>query len=226
MAVNQKPNYQQYKRYYQTIEPLISKPKNRAYTTTIFSFLAISLFGWYGIRPTLQTILFLRREIADNTVVSKLMEEKITNLIEAQANYQAVEAQLPFIDQAVPESPDAVSLVFQLRNLATQSEVTVGSISIPAIPLLGQDATPSAGKASANQSKDKEVPVVVSITGQYENLRAFLDGVLNMRRITSVSSVVITSVKADDVPTEEETVEADALRMVIKLQAFYAPDAR
>ncbi len=219
MAVNQKPNYQQYKRYYQTIEPLISKPKNRAYTTTIFSFLAISLFGWYGIRPTLQTILFLRREIADNTVVNKIMEEKITNLIEAQANYQAIEDQLPLIDQAVPETPDALTLVFQLKNLAEQTQVTVSSISIPSIPLLGQEATPSSQKTQ-NQPKEKIVPMVVSVNGPYSNIKAFLEGVINMRRIVTVNSSIISSLKDEEV--SDDPLAPKSLRLVIRLQGYYS----
>lgn len=219
MAVNQKPNYQQYKRYYQTIEPLISKPKNRAYTTTIFSFLAISLFGWYGIRPTLQTILFLRREIADNTVVNKIMEEKITNLIEAQANYQAIENQLPLIDQAVPETPDALTLVFQLKNLAAQTQVDVNSISIPSIPLLGQDATPS-GQKTQNQPKEKIVPMVVSVNGPYANIKAYLEGVINMRRIATVNSAIISA--PDEEEISDDPLAPRPLRLVIRLQAYYS----
>ena len=72
-----KKEYDRYKRYYLSMEPVLTKPVNQAYTAIIFSFLAVSLFGWYAIRPTVQTIVTLKREIADKTVLNKQMEDKI-----------------------------------------------------------------------------------------------------------------------------------------------------
>src|SRR3989338_2007521 len=118
MPFNYKTEIHRYKRYYQSIEQVANKPQARAYTTAIFSFLAVSLFGWYAIRPTLQTILYLRREIIDKTDISKKMEEKISNLIGAQATYQSVENQLPLLHAALPTNPQAVSLVQQIKKLA------------------------------------------------------------------------------------------------------------
>src|SRR5437762_11759734 len=102
MAFNYKTEYEKYRRYYQSLTPNLDKPENRAYTAIIFSFLVVSLFGWYAIRPTMQTIFTLKREIADNTEINIQMENKISALIEAQAGYQEVEPKIPIVNQALP----------------------------------------------------------------------------------------------------------------------------
>src|SRR3972149_7715954 len=120
MPFNYRTELHRYRRYYQSIENITKRPNTHFYTTTIFSFLAVSLFGWYAIRPTIQTILFLQREIRDKTELNKKMEDKIAALIEAQAYYQEVEPLLPVLDESLPSQPDAIPLIMQLRNLASQ----------------------------------------------------------------------------------------------------------
>jgi len=88
----------------------MKKPKMRASTTAVFSFLAISLFTWYAIRPTAQTIIFLRREISDKTALNEQMENKITALIESQDTYEKIKERLPIVQQALPPNPDGVIL--------------------------------------------------------------------------------------------------------------------
>ena len=88
MPFNYKTEIQRYRKYYHSLEPVLAKPRSKAYTTIVFSFLAVSLFGWYAIMPTIQTILFLQREIKDKTQLSTQMEDKIAALIEAQSYYQ------------------------------------------------------------------------------------------------------------------------------------------
>ena len=119
MALNYKNELQKYHKYYKALEPKLNKPTSKAYTTIVFSFLVVSLFGWYAIRPTIQTIIYLQREIRDKTELSKKMEDKISALIEAQAYYQEIEPLLPVIDQALPSKPDAIPVLIQLRNLAS-----------------------------------------------------------------------------------------------------------
>lgn len=214
MAFNYKTEYERYRRYYQAIEPIITKPKTYAYTTAVFSFLAISLFGWYAIRPTLQTILFLRREIADNILVNKQMEDKIISLIEAQAAYQEVESQLPSVAQALPSDPDVIPLVVQLRNLARNTESSLSAIQVPTVPLLGQDASISATKSLSGNLID--IPIVVSTNGSYTAIRSFLNGLLEMRRIVTVETLSLAPV-LDETGVDNKPM----LKLVLKLKTYY-----
>ncbi len=190
----------------------MKKPKMRASTTAVFSFLAISLFAWYAIRPTAQTIIFLRREIADKTVLNEQMENKITALIEAQATYETIKDRLSVIEQALPNNPDGVILARQLRNLAVVSGASISAIQIPSLPILGQEATP--GAKLAQQKPMDQFPVSLVISGSYVSLKQFMDGLLTLRRITGIDAITIK-------PALRQGLAGDALQLTIRLQSYY-----
>lgn len=232
MPFNYKQELGRYKRYYQNIGTAVRQPKTNAYTAAIFSFLAISLFGWYAIRPTLSTIFLLRREIADNALVSQQMEEKITKLIEAQAVYHNVKNKLPILEQALPEDPEAAPVVKQLRNLAIASQASISGIIVSTVPLVGSDTVaaesakdqtpPQSKKSTKNPAmlgrKIASIPITVVLTGTYESLQTFLTGISEMRRIMTTETLSIIPEK--EVETQSQP-SGTILRLVLKLNAYY-----
>lgn len=204
---------EQFHRYYQKLQPILKKPKMRASTTAVFSFLAISLFAWYAIRPTAQTIIHLQREIADKTTLNERMENKITALIEAQATYEEIQNRLPVIRQALPGNPDAIILARQLRNLADLSGASISAIQIPSLPILGNEATPGAKLAPPKPLE--EFPVSVVLTGPYASLKAFMDGLLTMRRIASIDNISFRMGLA-------KLILVDELQLSIRLTSYYS----
>lgn len=215
MPYNYKTELERYRRYYQSLEPFLAKPKSQHYTAVVFSFLAVSLFGWYAIRPTIQTILTLKREIQDKTDISQKMEEKISNLIEAQAAYSQVEWSLPVINEALPDSPDAVALVIQLRNLAGSTGVTVTAVQLPAVPLLGAQTPSSAGK---NQPFD----LSITVSGNYMGIKEFLSGLAQMRRVVIVNSMIITPEKSRDSNASDSATPVNPqIQLTLRLTSYY-----
>lgn len=230
MAFNYKNEIQRYHKYYKALEPKLEKPRNKAYTSIVFSFLVISLFGLYAIRPTIQTILSLKREIKDKTELSKQMEEKIAALIEAQAYYQEVEPLLPAVDQALPSIPDAVPLLIQLRNLASMSATTITTIQVPSVPLMSQEILPG-NKGLANPStpttagtgKQQTFDISLSVKGPYSNIRAFIEGITFMRRIATIESISIIPGQIDSNASASASAKSNSklLQLALKLKAYY-----
>lgn len=198
-------------RYYQSLTEFVKQPKTTIYTGAIFSFLAVSLFGWYAIRPTLQTILFLRREIADNKIVSIQMEEKISKLIEAHALYQTIKPRLALLAQALPEDPSAIAVVTQLKNLATVSGATISAITVSAVPLTNN-------VAKTGKKKMADTPIQMVVGGTYPTIKSILTGIINLRRALTIETFTITPEKTN---TTEGPVPDVKLRMVLKVQAHY-----
>lgn len=216
MPINYKSQAAQYRKYYEAVAGITNKPKNRAYTTAVFSFLAVSLFGWYAIRPTLQTILFLRREITDKTEINKKMEEKISNLIQAQATYQTIQDNITLLDEALPQNPEAISLVEQMKNLAENTGAVITSLQVAAVPVLVEEApqqtnpTPAAPTTKSITSfKTKTFAFSIILVGDYPALKMYLDGIMSMRRVVSIDSL-------NFLPTEDQS-----LRLVLKLHSYY-----
>ncbi len=228
MPVNYKSEMERYRRYYKNLGPMLEKPQGRAYTTIIFSFLAVSLFGWYAIRPTIQTILFLRREIQDKTELNKQMETKISALIEAQAAYQEVESLLPAVYESLPETPQPVELAMELRNLASISGVILASMQLPTVPLLGQEATPGAATAVSKtdparpSGKQGEISVGLSLVGPYAAIRSFIDSLMAMRRIVWIDAVsIIPSAGESQTASPSASRQEPMLQLVLKVKGYY-----
>lgn len=232
MAFNYKTDADRYKKYYQSLEPLLLSPKKRQFTTVIFSFLAISLFGWYAIRPTIQTILYLKRELKDKTKVNQQMEEKISALIEAQASYQNIETDLPLLTQALPNNPNIILLVSALRTLANESEASLSGIQAADIPILAGETPVSTQSAAATENPDQpvkpavpsgknktvEIPVSVTLSGPYFSITSFLDGLVNLRRIVSIESIGFSSGTQDKT---QSLAGSKSMQINLKLKTFY-----
>lgn len=222
MPYNYKTELQKYRKYYQSLEPVFTRPSNRAYTTVIFSFLAVSLFGWYAIRPTIQTILYLRREIADKTELNKEMEDKISALIDAQAFYQEIEPLVPLVDQALPPEPEAVPLVIQLQNLASASGVAISGLQLPTVPLVIQNIGANGKPITTKQTLEPVVVFTLILHGTYDALHAFLAGIETMRRIVTIDGITITRTQPTGLSSQSATLAGDnILQLALQLRTFY-----
>lgn len=219
-AFNYKQEYERYKKYYLSLEPLFNKPANRAYTAVIFSFLAVSLFGWYAIRPTMQTIFMLKREISDKTEVDKEMEDKISALIEAQAAFENIQQSIPFLSQALPMYSDPIGALAQLRGVAADSGLQIVGVSIPPVPL--QNPTPKINAPSV--SKVASVPFLLSVRGPYPNVKQFLINIGNLRRITQITDMTFTRndlLSQTASPSGQQQVTGTLVQVDLKLNVFY-----
>jgi Tfp pilus assembly protein PilO len=203
-----------FKRFYQQLTPTLKKPKTQASTAAVFSFLAISLFALYAIRPTAQTIIYLRKEIEDKTVVNKQMEDKITALIEAQNTYESIQDKLSLISDALPQNPDAVLLARQLHRIATYSQASISAIQVPSLPLISQEASAGA-KLAPTKSGVGEFPITVVIAGDYANLKSFLNGILSLRRIASIDTI---SIKQEGT----KVLGVSTLQLSIRVRGYYS----
>jgi len=212
-----------FRKYYRPIEPILQKPKNRVYTATVLSFLTVSLFIWYAIRPTIQTILSLRREIRDSTAVNEQMEEKIGSLVEAQSTYQEIVPRLGLLREGVPETPDMVELMVQLRNLANTVDATVSGANFSSIPLTVEKQRPANPGSTTPQAKDQlsntTTFLTLTIQGTFDQVREFIDGVYSLRRIVTIIDL---SLIPQGIDASGKT--GGSLTMTLKLNTYSASE--
>jgi Tfp pilus assembly protein PilO len=207
--------FEQFKRYYRSLEPELEKPKNKIYTSVIFSFLAISLFSWFAIKPTIQTIIYLQREISDKTVLDKKMEQKIANLIETQTNYENVKNQLSLIEDAIPLNPDSLDAVIQLKNLINTTEATISSLQVAQVPLFSESNSVN----PKNSTPQNEFAINAMVSGKYADIEQYLNGLVGMRRIFSIDTLTLSP----DTENTKNTSSASAkmLHLIIQLKSYY-----
>lgn len=204
---------QEYRKYYRSLEPILAKPKTKRYSTVIFFLLTIALFGWYAIRPTIQTILYLQREIVDKKTVNIKMDDKINALIESQALLENIQPQLNVIANTVPANPQAVDIARQLNNLSKTSQASLSAIQISSVPIL---LTASGSALSSPVVKHIAFPVTVLIDGSYPVLASFMSGILAMQRIVTIDTISFTPSKSGLPQSLVNTI-----RLQLKLTAYY-----
>jgi len=199
-----------FRRYYTDMVPAMKKPKFRATTSVVFSFLAISLFLWYAVRPTAATIIHLQREIEDKQALNQRMESKITSLIEAQSSYESIQDALPVLDQALPSKPDAVILARQISTIVNMSQASVSAIQIPEVPITIDHSTP--GASLTNTKPLQEYSFGVVLTGSYSAIKSFFEYLLQLRRITNINNISI----------KQHGISGEVLQLSLQLTTFYS----
>ncbi len=219
--MEQKPNIpfsNQYKKYSKSITPFITSQKTKNYSTVIFFFLVLSVFGWYAIRPTIQTILYLRREIRDKTDVDKKMDQKIYALIEANAAYENNESLFPLLTEALPPSPEALDLVTQINSVARSNNLLLSSLQMTNLPL----ATPSATTNPKTKSTQPYIgfPITFTIEGKYPSVVAFLRQLVDMRRVATIQTMNFVPVKVSGVQATNSAV-LGSITVTINLLSYY-----
>lgn len=204
---------QEYRKYYRSLEPILGKPKTKKYSTVIFFLLTIALFGWYAIRPTIKTILYLQREIVDKKTVNTQMDDKINALIEAQAILENIQPQAAVIASTIPKNPQAVDIARQLKNLAQTTQASLSAIQIASVPIL-VDAPNSA--LPSYVVKHTAIPITISIDGPYTVLASFMNGLLAMQRIVTIDSISFSPNKGGFTQSQ-----VNEIQLQLKLTAYY-----
>lgn len=193
-------NYKTYSRYYKSLGPLLKKPRVRAYTMFILSFLTMSFFGIFAIKPTLQTITQLRREITDSQLVNDALEQKIITQSQLKEEFKKIEKDLPLISKALPSEPSFSFFLQDLEDLAQETETTVSGVKINSVDLTKKETKSSISVSSS-----------FALSGDYSACKNFLERLLNNSRLYTVDRFEIRSN-----PTGIKTIKLD-----LGIDAYY-----
>jgi Tfp pilus assembly protein PilO len=91
-------------------------------------------------------------------------------------------AELAVLDQAVPKNADLVDVLTQIHNLASSSGVQVLSLN-PTKPVSSTNST------TAQSGQLQNVPLTMSGSGSYQQVRTFLTALAQMPRTVVVNTI-------------------------------------
>jgi len=173
----------------------------------VLSLFTVSFFGMLAVRPTLETITTLQKQIEDRTLVNQKLEQKINALITAQAEYQKIASDIPAIYNMLPQQPNVTSLIIKLEEVAiTQnvsltnldfSPVTVfGTSDVAQVPVASTAAEPAKDILAAESTIVLPLSFSVTFTGGYQELVNVITQLTRMNRIVTIESADIQSADA------------------------------
>lgn len=148
----------------------------------IFSILAVVFFAIFAVKPTLQTMSELIKEIEDKRALDEQLEQKIASLNTAQAQYQQFSSQLYLLDEAIPKTANLVEGLKIVEKIASANDLVIQGISISAVP-------DELIKAVEGNSKRELLTFNVDLTGDYLKIRQFVEDLMDSRRMMLVDQV-------------------------------------
>ncbi len=171
-----------YTKYYKSISPYLKSQKHHDYAMIIFSLFATIFFALFAISPTLSTIAKLKRDVQDSKIVDQKLTQKINNLSALSNAYQQIQPDIPYVLNAVPNTPEAPTFLAQIQAVANASNVTVSGLNISPVSLSSDTATQSSTITFQFSSK-----------GKYSDVSKFLKSFTNFQRVVSINSISINS---------------------------------
>jgi Tfp pilus assembly protein PilO len=211
-----------YRRYYTFLGPLIGKPKAKAYTYLGISCLTVAFFIFFAIRPTINTIIGLQKQIKDNKEVESKLQEKISALSQLQAEYEIIQADLPILDTALPVKPNIDELIKTVEKLAFENQASLSAMQVGEAILsennveASQSTQPEPQKA---KSKTVSMPIskpaipinlVFTTESNYGNITKIVAGINRLPRLYAIQNITMMK-------------NLDKVLASIKVYAYYLP---
>ncbi len=127
----------------------------------------------------------LRRDLAD----IQLSSERIDQLKLLTNNYNSLLPELPLIDKALPKAKKQSEIVLQIKQVASESGMSVPSFSFPV-----SEKPPTATSQTTPSGPVLALPIDLQLTGTYSQMRSFLEKLENLDRYNNITSLVISKV--------------------------------
>lgn len=192
-----------YSRYFTYIKPISKMPIIRNYGAMIFTLLTISVLTFFAIRPTVQTILVLQKQLEDEEQILQKVNEKAKNLSLGQQNYDALDDNIKEkIMTAIPDSLSLKSAVSSLEQTARQYEASISALQIQPLTV--------AAKIPNQIGQLSEISFIFNVEGAYPNLMSLLEDLRKSDRLISIDDLSLS-----------KTSEGSGLIMSLTGKAYY-----
>lgn len=194
MALGWRGQYIRYRSFFLNILELYQKKAElRAFLEVMLSISTITVFIFFALKPTVLTIISLTKEINEKKTTLEALTLKVNNLETATNILDQNIAVLPDIETAVstPPNPDIVSK--QIQGIAAKNSVTLLGLSVGQVTLSGKDVTKTKKSSDLKPLGAGEMPISISVRGDYLSLSSFLKDLENLRVIIKVDSLGINA---------------------------------
>lgn len=150
--------------------------KNRRLFEIAFTFILISFFLFFAVRPTILTISALVGDIKSKQILSTKMSAKIDQVITAQDNFSAIQEKYYLVEDALPSAPNYAEAVNQIDGLTSQNSIFLDKIAF-------------------TQSEKQFFSTKISTSSTFTSSLNLVSSLLNNRRLIDISEVTFTQNK-------------------------------
>ncbi len=182
--------------------PDFKEKKTQAFITIALTLVTLAFFGIFAINPTISTIVNLQKQQKDNTIVEAKLNQKFTNLNTLTQTYESIKPDLPYVYNAIPQTPQIPQLIGQFIALGSENNVIVNRVQTYEVDLT------KTGEGASGFSAFK---VSLEAQGDYTNLLQYLEALTTFERIITI----------DTISLNKGNQKNPSIKMNIQAKAFF-----
>lgn len=152
----------------------------------LLSLFLVIFLAIFAIQPTLLTMSDLIQERKEKIELVDKLKKKTSALQSAQTSYAQAVPQLPQLDEAIPRQPQLMRSIKIIEKLATENNVIIKSLASATIP------EENIAEATTTRLEQVNLPITVVISGDYLNIRSFVEDLQKSRRTYIVEKITFT----------------------------------
>lgn len=145
------------------------------------TFILISFFLFFAIRPTVLTISSLWGDIQSKQLLKTRLKTKINNIIQAQDLFSQVQEKYQIIDSSLPSRPNFYETAVQLQQTGNRALLNINDF----------DYNIQAGEELSINPNVKTYQIPLNIDGSFSSVTKLISDLLNNRRLINISSIDI-----------------------------------
>ncbi len=193
-----------FSRYYTYIKPIARNKFVRSYATTIFNLIAISIFAFYAIRPTVITILALHKSLDEQKSILTSVVSKRNSLAQGRTNLENLDPDVKTkLQNLIPAEPDLPVISAILGSLVAKYEATIAGIQFQPVTLDPLVLTPN------KDAVISEAEFSMSVQGTYSQLSGILESLKKLERLINIKTVSMNR------------LDGGTILMLVNAKAYY-----
>lgn len=185
-----KSTYPKYSRYFTYIKPLGKMPIIKNYGPAIFTLLTMSMLTLFAIKPTVETIFVLQKQLSNQNDILNKITEKANHLSLGKKNYDNLNQNIKSkIYSSIPDNLSLKSLIKSLEETASVHEASVSALQIQPLTIDIQTEN--------HRGSISEVSFIYNIEGSYQNLTDILRDLARSSRLISIEALSLSKTSED-----------------------------
>jgi Tfp pilus assembly protein PilO len=174
----------------------------------IISFLLIfSFFIFYIIKPSLTTAFSLKTELDELETIYSAYNKNIIEVRKISLFLQNSVEEIDLVDKAIPQMPETKTLIEDIKNAATNNEVSLNNLSLSSFDL----------KNSSKSNQFKNLVLTMDTSGKYTNIINFTQQLFRQKRLKTIQNFKIGKKEDELVISSDE----GQLKVSIQLAGYY-----
>ena len=190
MKVDYKKEQHRYQYYFLKAKSLYQQPNFKASANLFLTLAVISFFVLFAIKPTLETIGKLNKELKEKRKINQTFEQKITALNKVQTNYGQIIDDLSFVSQSLPEEVEFNQIASRINFLVFSHNLVLSSASFEGFNLVSPDF--EIIEVEGEGPKANSIGFNISVTGSFSDVKAFLNDLEKMDRLLGIESLAFS----------------------------------